>query len=90
MARSIRRDREGCIERGLLVNPSANRITFEEAAEKMISDGIPLPLSRAMDELKEMSDKIKVRENFAPAQIYHDSPHIMNYLIVFHDVSPHS
>ena len=38
VARRMLRDREGCVERGILFNPKANRITFEEAAENLLND----------------------------------------------------
>ena len=38
VARHMLRDREGSVEHGTLVNPRANRITFEEAAENLLTD----------------------------------------------------
>ena len=38
VARRMLRDREGCVERGILFNPKANRITFAEAAENLLND----------------------------------------------------
>jgi integrase len=38
VARRVLRDREGCVERGVPINPKQNRVTFEEAAENMLND----------------------------------------------------
>ena len=38
VARGMLRDREGCVERGALFNPRANRIRFEEAAQNMLDE----------------------------------------------------
>ena len=38
VARRVLRDREGCVERGIPINPKQNRITLEEAAENILND----------------------------------------------------
>ena len=38
VARRMLRDREGCVERGIPINPRANRIGFEEAAQNMLDE----------------------------------------------------
>ena len=38
VARRMLRDREGCVERGIPINPKQNRITFEEATENILND----------------------------------------------------
>ena len=38
VARGMLRDREGCVERGIPVNPRANRVRFEEAAQCMLDE----------------------------------------------------